>query len=67
MKNFRTLSRAEMKNVLGGEGGGGVKCTYSGSRNSTSTCSLDLDTCQDIADYVCEQDDTCDDASCKEE
>ena len=70
MEKFQKLSRAEMKNVLGGKGVG-VSCTLllnTGGNISTpmySTQCSDLDSCQKLADQACDMSNKCDDAICK--
>ncbi len=56
MENLKKLSRAEMKNVLGGNP---PSCTYKASDGTTFTegCIMDLDTCRDLCeadpDFTC--------------
>jgi len=56
------LSKAEMKNVMGG----GVTCVISvnGGGSNSYPCGSTAANCQDMADANCDASDACDDVDC---
>lgn len=66
MSNFSKLSRAEMKNVLGGKVQS-CTITYAGGGHGTFTCSGSAatpDNCQAAADSWCQGNNSCSDIDC---
>ncbi|MBK0378898.1 hypothetical protein [Mucilaginibacter segetis] len=68
------LSRAEMKNVMGGlrPGDGGVTCTWTwaggsecASGTTVQSCSDTVENCQTGADNNCDNNDCCTDVDCR--
>ncbi len=67
MKNFNQLSRAEMKNVMGGVAQVSCKVSYAGGGTGTFTCSGSAatpDNCQAAADSWCASNNSCSDVDC---
>ena len=65
-----TLTRDQLKNILGGKAAPNVQCGFYGSSGCAAGDDMpencgDLDSCQDAADALCAKYDCCDDAACK--